>query len=66
MKSPRGLKVKLDKVKEGRFYFKIRASRFYVFRTILKVARQNIGKPALAFLIILFAFYWLVRDGQKA
>jgi len=65
MKLPRGLKMEFDKVEDGQVYFKICTSRFYLFRVILKIAWQNIREPVLAFLIFLFAFYWLVRDGQK-
>ena len=66
MRWPKGLKVKFDKVEGGRVYFKLRASRFFLFKTILKVARQNIRKPALSLLIFLFAFYWLARRGIDA
>jgi len=66
MRMPRGIKTEFDKVKNGRVYFKVRASRLYLFRVMLKIARQNIREPVLALLIFLFAFYWLARDGQKA
>lgn len=61
MRAPRGLTVKFDYVKGGRVYFKIRATKFYLFKVILKIAWQNIRNPATAFLIFAFAFYYLVK-----
>lgn len=66
MRMPKGIKTEFDRVENGKVYFKVQASKFYLFRVVLKIAWQNIQKPILAFLIFLFAFYWLVRDGQKA
>lgn len=58
--------MKFDRMKDGRAYFKIRASKVYLFKTILKIAWDNIQKPALSFLIFLFAFYWLMKRGNHA
>ncbi|MBA7702323.1 hypothetical protein ES703_111087 [subsurface metagenome] len=61
MRLPKGITAKFDGVKDGRVYFKIRATKFYLFKTILKIAGQNIRNPVMACLIVLFAFYYLVR-----
>lgn len=61
MRAPRGLTVKLTHVKDGRVYFTVRATKFYLFKTILKIAGQNIQHPAMAGLIFVFAFYYLVK-----
>ena len=63
MRMPRGIKTEFDRVEGGKAHFKIRASRFYLFRVILKIAWQNIREPVPAFLIFLFAFYHLMRNG---
>lgn len=64
MRPPKGLTVKYDQVKDGRAHFKVRATKFYLFKTILKIAWQNIRKPALALLIFLYAFYFLMKGGS--
>lgn len=61
MRPPRGLTMKLDYVKDGRVYFKVRATKFYLFKTILRIAGQNIRNPVMSFLIVLYAFYYLVK-----
>ena len=61
MRAPKGLTVKFDYVERERVYFKVRVTKFYLFKTILKIAGQNIRNPAMAFLIVLFAFYYLVK-----
>lgn len=64
MRTPKGLTVTFDRVKDGRAHFKIRATKLYLFKTILRIAWQNIRKPVLAILIFLFAFYWIVKRGN--
>lgn len=64
MRPPKGLTVKFDYMDRERVYFKIRATKFYLFKVIMKIAWQNIQKPILSFLIVVFAFYYLVRDRQ--
>lgn len=64
MRLPRGLTVEYDKVKDGRACFKVRASKFFLFKTIVKIARQNIRKPILALLIFMYAFYYLMKGGS--
>jgi len=66
MRAPKGLTVTYDGVKDGRAYFKVRASKLYLFKVILKIARQNIRKPVMAALIFLFAFYYLMQRGNDA
>lgn len=66
MRAPKGLIVTFDRVKDGRAHFKIRASKFYLFKTILRIAWQNIRKPVVAALIFLFAFYYLMQRGNDA
>ena len=61
MKPPRGLTMKFDHVERERVYFKIRATKFYLFKVILKIAWQNIQHPVMACLIVIFAFYYLVK-----
>jgi hypothetical protein len=61
MRPPRGLTVKFDYVERECVYFKIRATKFYVFKTILRIAGQNLHHPAIAFLIVAFTFYYLVK-----
>lgn len=61
MRAPRGLKVSFDHVERERVYFKILATKFYLFKTMLKIAGQNLHHPATAFLIVVFAFYYLVK-----
>ena len=55
--------MKYDCVKEGRVYFNVQATKFYLFKVILKIAGQNIHHPATAFLVFLYAFYYLVNKG---
>jgi len=56
VKPPKGLITKFDRVEDGKVWFKIKASKFYLFKTILKIAKEN-----RSILIFLFAFYYLVR-----
>jgi|GEM_PF-6527412 len=62
MKAPKGLTVKFDHVERERVYFKIRATKFYLFKTILRIAGQNIQNPIRSFLIVIFAFYFLAVE----
>ena len=62
MRLPKGLTVKFDYVERERVYFKVRVTKFYLFKTILRIAGQNIRNPATSFLIVVFAFYYLVKD----
>ena len=61
MRAPRGLTTKMVCHKDGKVYFKVRATKFYLFKTILRIAGQNIRNPVLSFLIVVFAFYYLVK-----
>lgn len=61
MRPPKGLTVKFDHVERERVYFKVRATKFYLFKTILRIAGQNIRNPIMACLIVVFAFYYLVK-----
>lgn len=61
MRAPKGLTVKFDHVEQGRVYFKIRATKFYLFKVILRIAGQNIQHPVTAALVFGFAFYYLVK-----
>lgn len=61
MRPPKGLTVKFDYAERERVYFKVRATKFYLFKVILKIAWQNIQNPAESFLIVLFAFYYLMK-----
>lgn len=61
MRAPRGLTVKFDHVEWERVYFKVRATKFYLFKTILRIAGQNIRNPVVAGLIVAYAFYYLVK-----
>ena len=61
MRTPKGLTVKFDYVERERVYFKIRATKFYLFKTILRIGSQNLRHPFTAFLIFAFAFYYLVK-----
>lgn len=61
MRAPRGLTVKMDYTERERVYFKIQATKFYLFKTILRIAWQNIHHPATAALVFAFAFYYLVK-----
>ena len=61
MRPPKGLTVKFDYAERERVYFKVRATKFFLFKVILKIAWQNIQNPITAFLIFAFAFYYLVK-----
>ena len=61
MRPPKGLTVKFDHVERERVYLKVRATKFYLFKTILRIAGQNIRNPVMSFLIVAFAFYYLVK-----
>jgi len=54
--------MKFDYVERERVYFKIRVTKFYLFKVILKIAWQNIQHPVTAFLIVGFAFYYLAVE----
>ena len=58
---PKGLTMELDCVKDGRVYFKIKVTKYYLFTVIMKIASQNIRNPVTALLIVAFAFYYLVK-----
>lgn len=62
MKLPRGLTTKMIFKKDGKLYFEIKATTFYLFKAILKVAGQNIRKPIIACLITMYAFYYLIKN----
>lgn len=61
MRAPKGLSMKFDYVDRERVYFKVRATKFYLFKTILRIAGQNLHHPLTSFLIVIFAFYYLVK-----
>lgn len=61
MRAPRGLTVTLDGVKDGQAYFNVTATKFYLFKTILRVGCQNFHHPHIACLIFLFALYYLMK-----
>lgn len=61
MKLPKGLTLKLEYVKDGRIYFDIIARRFYLFKAILRIAGQNMQNPVSFLLIVVFAFYYLIK-----
>ena len=61
MRAPRGLTVKYDGVRDGQVYFNISATKFYLFKAILRLGGQNIHHPLTACLIFVFAFYYLVK-----
>ena len=61
MRPPKGLTVKFDHVKDERVYFEVRATKFYLFKTILRIAGRNLHHPLTAGLIFAFAFYYLVK-----
>lgn len=52
----KGIIMRFDKIKDGQIWFKIRCSKFYIFKTILKIAKKN-----KSVLIFLAAFYYLVK-----
>ena len=62
MKLSRGLTTKMTYQKDGKIYFNVTATKFYLFKVILKIAGQNIQKPVIACLIMLYAFYFLIRN----
>lgn len=53
--------MKFDHVERERVYFKIQATKFFLFKTILRISWQNIHHPATAALVFVFAFYYLVK-----
>lgn len=61
MRAPRGLTTKMVCQKDGRVYFNITATKFYLFKMILKIGGQNMHHPATAFLIFAFALYYLLK-----
>ena len=48
--------------KDGKVYFNVTATKFYLFKLILKIAKQNIQKPIIFCLIVTYAFYFLVKN----
>jgi len=66
MKAPRGITTKFDGVRDGQAYFVVRATKFYLFKTTLRIARQNTRRPLLAAFIFAFAFYYLVVGAGDA
>jgi len=62
MKLPRGLSTKMIGTKDGKVYFDITATKFYLFKIILKVAGQQMHKPVIACLITMYAFYFLIKS----
>ena len=61
MRMPKGLTVTYDCVKDRRVYFNVSATKFYLFKSILRIGGQNLHHPFTAFLIFAFAFYYLVK-----
>ena len=62
MKLPRGLTTKMIYKKDGKIYFDITATKFYLFKVILKIAGQHVRKPIIACLITMYAFYFLIKN----
>jgi len=62
MRAPKGLTVSFDYVDRERVYFKVRATKLFLFKTILRISWQNIHHPVTAALVFLFAFYYLVKN----
>ena len=56
MKLPKGITTEFDRIEDGQIWFKVRCSKKYIFKTILKMAREN-----RSFLMCLYAFYYLVK-----
>jgi len=61
MRAPRGLTTKMVGHKDGKVYFEVTATKFYLFKTILRIAGQNLRNPVTACLIFVFAFYYLMK-----
>ncbi len=47
-------------VTDGKMYYNIKPSRFYLFKTILKIAWDNVWNPILFCCIVIYAFYYYV------
>lgn len=62
MKLSRGLTTKMIGMKDGKIYFNVTATKFYLFKVILKIAGQQIRKPVIACLITMYAFYFLIKN----
>ncbi len=45
-------------VTKGKVYFNIKPSRYYLFKTILKIAWDNVWNPVLFCCIVIYAFYY--------
>ena len=60
MKLPEGITTEFDRVEDGKVWFKVRCSKKYIFKTILKRAKEN-----RSFLMYLYAFYYLVRKNER-
>lgn len=55
---PRGLNMEYDGVRNGRMYYNVRPSRFYLFKAIMKRAWDNVWSPVLFCRIVIYAFYY--------
>lgn len=61
MRPPKGLTTKMSGHKDGKVYFEVTATKFYLFKTILRIGGQNLHHPFTACFIFIFAFYYLVK-----
>jgi len=53
-----------DYAERERVYFKVRATKFYLFKTILRIGCQNMRHPLTACLIFGYALYYLMSRGR--
>jgi len=64
MKLPKGLGMTYDGIRDGKMWYKIRPSRFYLFKTILKIAREVRPWP-LPILVALYGVYYYLSTGKE-
>ncbi len=64
MKPPKRLGMTYDGIRDGKIYYNIRPSRFYLFKTILKIAWE--ARPwLLSIVVALYGCYYYLSSWKE-
>lgn len=65
MKPPKGLDMTYDGIRDGKMYYDLHPSRFYLFKTIMKIAWETRPWP-FPILVALYGVYFYLSSWGKA
>lgn len=65
MRPPKGLGMAYDGIRDGKMYYTLRPSRFYLFKTILRIARDARPWPLPILVALYGCYYYLSTWGDR-